>query len=251
MRTLFIADLHLSEDHPNVINAFYGFLEKEVQQGDSLYILGDLFEVWIGDDEHTPLMDAVAEKLSLCTTNKSCTIYYLHGNRDFMIGTRYAKQASMKLLPEHHEIEVPVGSDRIEKALVLHGDTLCLSDVNYQKMRKVIHNPILQFIFNALPLFLRKKIGWKIRTASQNKKRYKQRDDMGVTQSEVERLLAHHERFIMIHGHTHTQCRHSFLMNDQQALRFDVGDWYDNLSFVVAEKNKEIALVNHPISFYD
>lgn len=246
MRTLFIADLHLSENHPNVINAFYGFLEKEIQQGDSLYILGDLFEVWIGDDEHTPLMDAVAEKLSICTKKKSCTIYYLHGNRDFMIGKHYAKQSSMQLLPEHHEVII-----NSEKVLVLHGDTLCLGDVNYQKMRKVIHNPILQFIFNTLPLFLRKKIGWKIRTASQNKKRYKQRDDMGVTQSEVERLLAHHDRLTMIHGHTHTPCRHTFVINGQQGLRFDVGDWYDNLSFVVAEKNKEIELVNHPISFYD
>ena len=178
MRTFFIADLHLSENHPSIINAFYGFLEKEIEQGDSLYILGDLFEVWIGDDEHTPLMDAVAEKLTICATQKSCNIYYLHGNRDFMIGKHYAKQSTMQLLPEHHEIIV-----NNEKILVLHGDTLCLADVNYQKMRKVIHNPILQFIFNALPLFLRKKIGWKIRTASQNKKRYKQRDDMGVTQS--------------------------------------------------------------------
>ena len=246
MRTLFIADLHLSENHPKVVNAFYAFLEKEIQQGDSLYILGDFFEVWIGDDEHTPLMDAVAKKLSLCAKNKLCNIFYLHGNRDFMIGKRYAKQSSMQLVPEHHEINI-----NNEKILVLHGDTLCLADVNYQKMRKVFHNPILRFIFNALPLFLRKKIGWKIRTTSQNKKRYKQRDDMGVTQSEVERLLTHHNRLTMIHGHTHTPCRHTFALNGQQAVRFDVGDWYDNLSFVIAEKNKEIKLVSRPISFYD
>ena len=249
MRTYFIADLHLSENHPAVINAFYGFLEKEIEQGDSLYILGDLFEVWIGDDEHTPLMDAVAEKLTICATQKSCNIYYLHGNRDFMIGKHFAKQSTMQLLPEHHEIIV-----NNEKILVLHGDTLCLADVNYQKMRKVIHNPILQFIFNALPLFLRKKIGWKIRTASQNKKRYKQRDDMGVTQSEVERLLTHHNCTTMIHGHTHSLKKHCFMLNSNDALRFDVGDWFDNLSFVMIDntkESKEIELIKHPISFYD
>lgn len=246
MRTLFIADLHLNENHPAVINAFYKFLEKEIQQGDSLYILGDLFEVWIGDDEHTALMDTVALKLAICAKNKSCKIYYLHGNRDFMLGKRYAKQSSMQLLPEHFDVVIDE-----QKVLVLHGDTLCLADVNYQKMRKVIHNPLLQFVFNALPLFLRKKIGWKIRTASQNKKRYKQRDDMGVTQSEVERLLIHHDCLTMIHGHTHSQCKHSFLLNNTQAARFDVGDWYDNLSFVVMEKNKEIKLVSRPIAFYD
>jgi len=246
MQTFFIADLHLKEDQAEIINAFYGFLNKEIQIGDILYILGDLFEVWVGDDEHTPLMDEVALNLAKCAKNKNCKIYYLHGNRDFMIGKRYSKQACMQLLPEHHEIEIDS-----QKMLILHGDTLCITDVNYQKMRKIIHNPFLQFIFNCLPLFIRKKIGQKIRTTSQNKKRDKTRQDMGVTQSEVERLLVHHHCLTMIHGHTHSQCKHSFLLNDAQAQRFDVGNWYHNLSFVVAKKNKEIQLVSHPIAYYN
>ena len=198
MRTLFIADLHLSENNPQVVSAFYHFLEKELNFGETLYILGDLFEVWVGDDEHTPLMDKAAELLAKCANEKKVSIYYLHGNRDFMLGKRYAKQAQMQLIPEHHEIDL-YG----QKALLLHGDTLCLADVNYQKMRKVIHNPIMQCLFNSQPLFIRKKIGLKIRTASQAKKVYKKRDDMGVTKSEVDRLLEKHQSTLMIHGHTH------------------------------------------------
>ncbi|MCK5820093.1 MAG: UDP-2,3-diacylglucosamine diphosphatase [Psychromonas sp.] len=246
MKTFFIADLHLKENQTKIINAFYGFLKAEIQNGDTLYILGDLFEVWVGDDEHTPLMDEVALSLTNCAKNKNCKIYYLHGNRDFMLGKRYAKQASMQLLPEHHEIVIDQ-----QKILILHGDTLCLDDVGYQKMRRIIQNSIFKFIFKSLPLYLRKKIGWKIKVASQNKKRYKTRGDMGVTQSEVERLLVHHHCLTMIHGHTHSQCKHSFLLNGAQAQRFDVGDWYHNLSFVVAEKHKELQLVRHPISFYN
>ncbi|HIP76690.1 MAG TPA: UDP-2,3-diacylglucosamine diphosphatase [Psychromonas hadalis] len=250
MRTLFIADLHLSENHPQVVAAFYRFLEKELNFGETLYILGDLFDVWVGDDEHTPLMDKVADALTKCAKKRQITIYYLHGNRDFMLGKHYAKQASMQRLPDHHEIDL-YG----QKALLLHGDTLCLADVNYQKMRKVIHNPIMQCIFNIQPLFMRKKIGLKIRTASQNKKEYKKRDDMGVTKSEVDHLLTKHASTLMIHGHTHQVNKHSFDLNGKSALRFDVGDWYQNLSFVVAQsplKNQqEINLIVRPISYYD
>jgi UDP-2,3-diacylglucosamine hydrolase len=250
MRTLFIADLHLSENHPQVVSAFYHFLEKELNFGETLYILGDLFEVWVGDDEHTPLMDKVAEMLTMCVEKRKITIYYLHGNRDFMLGKHYAKQASIKQIPEHHEIDL-YG----QKALLLHGDTLCLADVNYQKMRKIIHNPIAQCFFNLQPLFIRQKIGLKIRRASQTKKSYKKRNDMGVTKSEVNRLLEKHGSTLMIHGHTHQVNKHSFDLNGTPALRFDVGDWYQNLSFVFAQnplKNQDdINLVVRPISFYD
>ncbi len=231
MRTLFIADLHLSENNPAITSAFYHFLDTQNKQVDALYILGDMFEVWIGDDEHTPLMDEVAQALSHYSASNNIAIYYLHGNRDFMIGKRYAKQASMQLLAEHTEIDL-----YDENVLILHGDTLCLADENYQRMRKIIHNKFLQCIFNSLPLFYRKKIGWKIRSASQSKKVYKNTDMMGVTQSEVQRLLIKHHSQTLIHGHTHQVAEHRFNINDKPARRFDVGDWYHNMSFVEAKK---------------
>lgn len=244
MRTLFIADLHLSENYRQVTEAFFAFLDKEAQGIDALYILGDMFEVWIGDDEHTPLMDEVAQKLTAYAQLNNTPIYYIHGNRDFMIGKRYAKQASMTLLPEHHEIDL-YGV----KTLIMHGDTLCLFDKNYQRMRKVIHNPLLQFIFNCLPLSLRKRIGWKIRTASQSKKVYKNVEMMGVTQSEVLRLMEQHKVQRLIHGHTHQAKIHNIEVNGSNAQRLDVGDWYHNLSFVEA-KQQSIELIVHPIDFY-
>lgn len=244
MRTLFIADLHLSENHPQICEAFFEFLKNENKEVEYLYILGDLFEVWIGDDEHTPLMDKVAKALSDYAVTNNIKIYYIHGNRDFMIGKKYARQSAMRLLPEHSEISL-YGKN----VLIMHGDTLCLADENYQKMRKIIHNPILQFIFNLLPLFIRKKIGWKIRSASQNKKADKNREVMGVTESEVVRLMVKHKTEILIHGHTHQVAEHQFQLLNKPASRFDVGDWFNNLSFVEATEDKT-QLIIRPLNYY-
>lgn len=244
MRTLFIADLHLSENHRHITDAFFGFLEKEAMNAETLYILGDMFEVWIGDDEHTPLMDEVAQKLTSFAHVTGAHIFYIHGNRDFMIGQRYAKQSSMTLLPEHSLIDL-YGT----KTLIMHGDTLCLFDKNYQRLRKLLHNPLLQFVFNLLPLKLRKRIGWKIRTASQSKKRDKNMEMMGVTQDEVLRLMAIHRVQRLIHGHTHQVNTHHFNVNDKAGQRFDVGDWYTNLSFVEVTPTA-INLMIKPIGYY-
>jgi len=243
-RTLFIADLHLSENHRHITDALFAFLDKEAQDAEVLYLLGDMFEVWVGDDEHTPLMDEVAQKLTEFSQRTQCRLYYIHGNRDFMIGKRYAKQASMTLLPEHYEIDL-YG----EKTLIMHGDTLCLFDKHYQKLRKVLHNPVLQFIFNRLPLRLRKRIGWKIRSASQAKKAGKRIDIMGVTEEEVLRLMTLHKVQRLIHGHTHQVNTHHFIVNGKPAQRFDVGDWYTRLSFVEASA-QGVNLVIHPIDYY-
>lgn len=244
MRTLFIADLHLSENKRHITDAFFDFLKKEIENVEALYILGDLFEVWIGDDEHTQLMDEVAQQLSHYALVNNIKIYYLHGNRDFMLGKRYAKQASMQLLPEHHAIKL-YGKE----VLLMHGDTLCLGDVNYQKLRKIIHNPYVQFAFNLLPLFVRKKIGWKIRTTSQNKKRSKNAKMMGVTQTEVSRLMKLHSVKTLIHGHTHQVAEHQFLLGEAPAKRYDVGDWFNNLSFVEAQ-DEQLNLIIRPIDYY-
>lgn len=244
MRTLFIADLHLSENHRHITDALLGFLDKEASNAETLYILGDMFEVWVGDDEHTVLMDEVAQKLTDYSQRNNTKIYFIHGNRDFMLGKRFAKQASMTLLPEHTEIDL-YGI----KTLILHGDTLCLFDKNYQRMRKIIHNPILQFVFNCLPLRFRKRIGWKIRTASQSKKVYKNNEMMGVTEHEVLRLMVQHNVQQLIHGHTHQVNTHHFSVNEKPGKRYDVGDWYTNLSFVSATP-EGVELVIRPIDYY-
>lgn len=245
MRTLFIADLHISENHRHITDALFAFLDKEASNAETLYILGDMFEVWIGDDEHTPLMDEVAQKLTSFSIKNNCKLFYIHGNRDFMIGKRYAKQSSMELLPEHTEIDL-YGV----KTLIMHGDTLCLFDKNYQKLRKVLHNPLLQFIFNCLPLKLRKYIGTKIRTTSQAKKEYKNTKIMGVTENEVVRLMKEHKVQRLIHGHTHQVSINKVRVNDKEGQRFDVGDWYTNLSFVDVTPNN-IELIIKPIDFYE
>lgn len=242
MRTLFIADLHLSENHPKITNAFYAFLDNEKEDVDALYILGDMFEVWIGDDEQTPLMNEVAKRLTDYSISNQIEVYYVHGNRDFMLGSSYAMQSSMQLLEDHCLINL-YGKN----TLIMHGDTLCLADRGYQLMRKVFHNALLQATFNLLPLSLRKKIGWKIRSASLSKKKNKDYQAMGVTHSEVIRLMEKHKALTLIHGHTHQVAEHSFSVNQQAAIRIDVGDWSNRYSFLQADK-EQLTLIYRPIS---
>lgn len=244
MRTLFIADLHLSEKHPQITDTFFSFLENETKDIDALYILGDLFEVWIGDDECTQLSEKVATQLSITAQKNNFIIYYIHGNRDFMLGQQYAQKSSMKLLNEHSEIDL-YGT----KALVMHGDTLCLADKSYQTMRKVIHNPLIQTIFNLLPLSLRRKIGAKLRNASQENTKSKSREIMDVTQSEVIRLMVKHQVKTLIHGHTHHVAEHTIESAEGKLMRFDVGDWFNHFSYVEAQKGS-IKIIKRTISYY-
>lgn len=130
MTVLFISDLHLSPSHPEITDCFYRFLNDEAPLASALYILGDLFEVWVGDDDDVPLHHEVAAALKVLS-DKGVAIYFIHGNRDFMIGKRFAKASGMTLLPEHTVIDL-FG----KPTLILHGDTLCIQDEGYQRYRK-------------------------------------------------------------------------------------------------------------------
>ncbi len=227
MTIIFISDLHLSVDKPQITDCFFKFLNEEAINCSALYILGDLFEAWIGDDDNIPLHDEVAIELARLK-QKGITLYFIHGNRDFLIGKQYAKRAGFTLLNEAEVIDL-YGTP----TLIMHGDTLCIQDINYQAFRKKVHNPYLQWLFRRLPLFIRKKIGLALRKGSQEDKQHKSIEIMDVDQKEVIRVMAFYKVTQLIHGHTHKPAIHTVELGTQKGTRIVLGDWYQQGSILV------------------
>ncbi len=242
MTKLFIADLHLSEARPDLTNAFIHFLATKATQADELYILGDLFEFWIGDDEQSPLQQQITLALKTLS-EQGCRLFYSHGNRDFMIGKRFARECGMTLLPPIYSCEIAG-----EKTLLLHGDQLCTDDEAYQRFRRITSWPWLQWIFLHLPLSRRVKIAQQIRQGSHKGKQQKSRSIMDVTPSSVNDCFAQHQATLMIHGHTHRPMIHELsLDNGQKVRRIVLGDWNTDLWYLQID-DRDINLISQPIA---
>ncbi|WP_163921465.1 UDP-2,3-diacylglucosamine diphosphatase [Photobacterium sp. Alg240-V54] len=227
MTTLFIADLHLSAERPDITACFLRFMAQETHHIDALYVLGDLFEMWIGDDEDSPFLRQIKQAFKTLTdTGTPC--YFIHGNRDFLIGKRFSRETGITLLPEHSVVDL-YGTP----TLILHGDTLCIEDQAYQRYRKKVHNPVIQWLFARLPLSYRIKVGDKFRQNSGKNNQTKSQSIMDVTQAEVIRIMREANVTQMIHGHTHRPNIHNFDIDGIPAQRIVLGDWYDHGSVLV------------------
>lgn len=231
MTIIFISDLHLSAEKPQITDCFLRFLNDEATHCSALYILGDLFEAWIGDDDQTPLHNEVAIQLARLK-QVGVALYFIHGNRDFLIGKQYAERAGLTLLNEVEVIDL-FGNP----TLIMHGDTLCIQDINYQAFRKKVHNPYLQWLFHKLPLFIRKKIGLALRKGSKEDKQHKSNEIMDVDQDEVIRVMKHYQVTQLIHGHTHRPAIHTVKLGEQKGTRIVLGDWYQQGSILVCNAN--------------
>ena len=225
--TLFIADLHLSAGRPDITATFLRFMQEEAVYADALYVLGDLFEFSIGDDEPSPLNDEVAAAFKACVT-QGTPVYFIHGNRDFMVGRRFARDANVILLPEHKVIDL-YG----EPTLIMHGDTLCIDDAGYQRYRRITRWGWLQWLFLRLPLTFRMNIADGIRSKSAQSKEVKVMQVMDVNQAEVERQMQRYKVRSLIHGHTHRPAIHQLYIKDEPAQRIVLGDWYTQGSVLV------------------
>jgi UDP-2,3-diacylglucosamine hydrolase len=154
--TYFIADLHLTQSRPDISACFLRFLKHDAIEAEKLYILGDLFEAWIGDDDDSPFVKTISSALN-SLSSFGTKIYFIHGNRDFLLGKKFAKQSGMELLPEVDLIEL-YG----QEVVIMHGDTLCTRDVDYQKFRKKSRTWWWQFFYDQLTAFHTKKNSTKL-----------------------------------------------------------------------------------------
>ena len=219
--TYFIADLHLAQNRPDITACFLRFLKDDAIQAQHLYILGDLFEAWIGDDDDSVFLTTIVEALAALSA-MGTTIYYIHGNRDFLLGQRFARKSAMILLPEIDLIDL-YGKN----VVIMHGDTLCTRDVGYQKFRKKSRSWWWQAIIKSLPLFVRKKIAADYRKKSAAATSVKSQDIMDVTPDEVVKCLENYHSQLLIHGHTHRPAVHELNANNKEAKRIVLGDWYE------------------------
>ncbi|MBS0854528.1 MULTISPECIES: UDP-2,3-diacylglucosamine diphosphatase [unclassified Tatumella] len=222
-RTLFIADLHLCQEEPAITAGFMRFLQREATDCDALYILGDLFESWIGDDDPAPLHRQVAEALSALPV----PVFFIHGNRDFLLGKAYASRSGMTLLAEETLLEC-YG----QRVLIMHGDTLCTDDQGYQRFRQKVHQPWLQRVFLMLPLCLRQNIAARLRNDSQQANQSKSLQIMDVNQQAVEQVMERYRASVLIHGHTHRPEIHFLQINHQPAERAVLGAWHHQGSMI-------------------
>ena len=229
MATLFISDLHLEPTRPGITALFLDFLEQRARRAEALYILGDLFEAWIGDDDDAELGGMVADALRTLT-RQGVPTYFLHGNRDFLLGERFAAASGMQLLPE--SVVIGLAGERV---LLLHGDTLCTDDVEYQAFRAQVRDPAWRARILALPLAPRRALASQMRETSQQSARQKAADIMDVNPTAVDQALRAHGVRRLIHGHTHRPAIHHWTLDGQSATRAVLGDWYNQGSVLVGD----------------
>lgn len=228
-RTYFVADLHLSDERPAATGRFFRFLEDEVAGADALYILGDLFEAWIGDDHDERVAHDTATRLkALSATGTS--VVFLHGNRDFMLAQPYARQAGMALIADPSVIDL-YGAP----TLLMHGDTLCIDDIQYQNFRRRVRRPLVLALLRRLPFALRKRLARQARAGSESAKAGKSAEIMDVNPAEVERALNNHGVCRLIHGHTHRPAQHTHHVGQAACERWVLPDWYNRWGYVVCD----------------
>jgi UDP-2,3-diacylglucosamine hydrolase len=220
--TLFISDLHLADERPEINAIFFRFLGETAGTADALYILGDLFEYWVGDDQldHDSLARAVVDSLRR-VSNSGTNIFFMHGNRDFLIGERFAREAGLTILPDPTLIKL-YG----QPVLLMHGDTLCTDDVAYQKFRAQTRTNEWKDATLARPYKARQQLARSIRTQSDTEKSQKAEEIMDVTEATVEEVFRQHHYPLMIHGHTHRPATHRLLIDDHACERWVLADWH-------------------------
>jgi UDP-2,3-diacylglucosamine hydrolase len=223
-KTLFISDLHLDTDTATILRSLLAILHTRAAGADALYILGDLFEAWVGDDDQSDIADAVAAEL-MALSQAGTRVYLMHGNRDFLIGNDYAERCGATLLAEPTVIEC-YG----RRVALVHGDSLCTRDSAYMAFRKQMRDPTWQQTFLDRPLLERHMVAQQMRQKSQDANSQKASDIMDVTHQEVISLMESLKVNILVHGHTHRPGIHTIRLHEaingsDEAVRIVLGSW--------------------------
>lgn len=240
MTALFVSDLHLCPSRPHINRLFFDFLTGPARQAESLYILGDLFEYWAGDDDLDDPFNA-----GICTALRTLSetavpVFFMAGNRDFLAGEGFARTAGLSLLPDPATLDL-----HGTRTLLMHGDTLCTDDDAYQAFRAEVRTPDWQQAFLALPLAHRKSQIEALRRESEAQKQVKPMQIMDVNPVAVLQALTLHRCARLIHGHTHRPARHALVANGRSCERWVLPDWYETGSYLACDESgcRQIALV--------
>jgi UDP-2,3-diacylglucosamine hydrolase len=234
----FISDLHLAIERPKTLQRFEDFLDELPISGDRLFILGDLFDVWIGDDDDTEIAVRMRQALRR-TSDRGVRLFIQRGNRDFAIGQQLMRDTGATLLPDTYVTEV-AGA----KTLLMHGDLLCTDDVEYQRTRRRFRNPIFRWLMLRKPLVERRRIADNIRARSRERKALKAEDIMDVNEQTVLRYIQRHRVRRLIHGHTHRPATHELKLKDgSDATRLVLPEWHDDHAVAWRDDGKTLAPV--------
>ena len=226
MTALFISDLHIDANHPAITQQFLNFLSTEARDADALYILGDLFESWIGDDApDAAQVQAIAGIASLTSRGVPCSV--MHGNRDFLLARQFCDMSGASLLPD--PVIVTLYGERV---LVMHGDALCTDDLAYQRLRATVREPDWQRQFLALPVESRRALAGAARVGSQAHTAALEYAIADVNSSSVEAALRAAGTATLLHGHTHRPAMHALEVDGRACMRIVLGDWYDQGSLL-------------------
>jgi len=224
--TLFISDLHLEAERPDIADQFLRFAETEALRSEALYILGDLFESWVGDDDPNEHYQWIRQSLRKLT-RKNVPVFFMHGNRDFMIGEKFAADTGVTILADPHVADL-YG----ERVLLSHGDAYCTDDLEYQAVRKMTRDPAWQAMMLAKPLAERLAFAAQARAASMARGGTLSEDIMDVNGGAIEAALRSAGVSTMLHGHTHRPAVHELTVDGRPARRIVLGDWYEQGSVV-------------------
>ena len=222
MTVLFVSDLHIDADAPRVLHGFRDFLAREAPRADALYILGDLVEVWVGDDDDGPTATAVREALVAAT--RHCQVFVMHGNRDFLLGDAFAADTGVTLVPDPYVVQPRTDGPRL---LLTHGDAFCTRDAAYQQARALLRSPAWQADVLARTLPERRALARSLRDQSRAANANKAENIMDVTGEEVAAAMVRHDCPVLIHGHTHRPGVHRVALGSDGGTgrRYVLGDW--------------------------
>ncbi len=240
MTTLFISDLHLDENRSDLFNSFAWFIEEKAYKANELYILGDFFEVWVGDDYTSPLIDSVIALLNSLAAHNVKT-FIMHGNRDFLIGNEFANNAKCTLLPDIFTLQL-----NNQTVLLMHGDSLCTQDERYMAFRKIARDPNWQQMMLKKPLAERLQMSTMLREASKMSGKQTPLSITDATPSEAIQVMEAHNANTLIHGHTHRPDIHNVLTRQGTGQRIVLGDW-DIAGWYLAHNDNQFHLSNFPL----
>lgn len=231
MKTVFVSDLHLHGDRPQAIEAFVRLLGDLPGHASALYILGDLFEFWIGDDAPLPAYGDALEALRRADA-EGLPVHFMHGNRDFLVGTQFARDTGCRIMTDPTVVDIAG-----EPVLLMHGDTLCSDDTDYQEFRRLVRDPRWQRTFLGEPLEKRLEIAKVYRGESMKRTREKPMEIMDVAQQAVVDAVKRHRVRYLVHGHTHRPGVHDLVVDGRAVRRIVLGDWHEHGSVLEWDDN--------------